>query len=484
MENKLQELTKKLYDEGLEKGRAEADRLVGEAKNEAAKIVAEARAQAEEIVKKARDKAEDVEKNTMTEIALAGKQAAAKIKSEIASMIVAKATAAGVKEAALDPAFIKEMLLAVAGNWNGADAGKVELKALLPEAERTKLDAAFGKSARELLAAGIEVGYSKEVKSGFKVGAKDGGYYISFSDADFDALLGEYLREKVSDMLLRRDAMFTTNYYCLVAGLKEYSLDADTKGFDAKAIVGEILEGVDGADADAVRLLYGYYDCENIASLRAGRSAHNPLGNFTREELEEEVKTPRRLPAPVARVLRAFADPEGEDAEEVDTAGRFESALFGAYYEACSRSRSRFLRAWSEFDRNLRNVTAAVTARAVGRPVEEVTVGGGDVVEQLERSSAADFGLRGELPYIDAVIAAVNDEANLVEKEHKIDLIRWNEAVELATFDYFDINSILSYLSRVNIVARWTQLDAVRGREMFERLMAELDGKGLIENKQ
>ena len=200
MENKLQELTKKLYDEGLEKGRAEADRLVGEAKNEAAKIVAEARAQAEEIVKKARDKAEDVEKNTMTEIALAGKQAAAKIKSEIASMIVAKATAAGVKEAALDPAFIKEMLLAVARNWNGADAGKVELKALLPEAE---LDAAFGKSAQELLAAGIEVGYSKEVKSGFKVGAKDGGYYISFSDADFDALLGEYLREKVSDMLFK-----------------------------------------------------------------------------------------------------------------------------------------------------------------------------------------------------------------------------------------------------------------------------------------
>ena len=38
-----------------------------------------------------------------------------------------------------------------------------------------------------------------------------------------------------------------------------------------------------------VRLLYGYYDCENIAALRAGRSAHNPLGNFTREELAEEL---------------------------------------------------------------------------------------------------------------------------------------------------------------------------------------------------
>ena len=60
MENKLQQLTQKLYDEGLEKGRAEADRLVAEAKKEAAKIVAEARAQAEDIVRKAQDKAEDV----------------------------------------------------------------------------------------------------------------------------------------------------------------------------------------------------------------------------------------------------------------------------------------------------------------------------------------------------------------------------------------------------------------------------------------
>ena len=273
--------------------------------------------------------------------------------------------------------------------------------------------------------------------------------------------------------------MSSRNYYSLVAGLREYALDADTKGFDAKGIVEEILDGVCASDASEVRLLYGYYDCENILALRAGRSAHNP-----REELEQELKTPSRLPQGIARVVKAYADPEGEEAEEVDTSRRFETTLFAAYYDACRRSRSRFLRVWSEFDRTLRNVMAALAARAASRPVEEVVVGGGDVAEQLQRSSAADFGLRGELPFIDSVIAAMNDEANLMEKERKIDLVRWEEASELATFDYFDINSILSYLARVNIVARWTQLDAVRGREMFERLMAELDGKGLIENKQ
>ena len=164
MENKLQELTRKLYDEGLEKGRAE---------------------------------------NTMTEIALAGKQAVAKIKSEIASLIVAKATAEGVKQAMLDPEFIREMLLAMAKNWSGSASGKVELVALLPEAERKKLDKAFDASAKSLLAAGVEVGWSKEVKTGFKVGTKGGGYYISFSDEDVENLLSEYLRDRVSQMLFK-----------------------------------------------------------------------------------------------------------------------------------------------------------------------------------------------------------------------------------------------------------------------------------------
>ena len=274
--------------------------------------------------------------------------------------------------------------------------------------------------------------------------------------------------------------MFRKNYYSLVAGLREYALDGENKGFDVAAIVGEILEGVTAADARQVRLLYGYYDCENLVALRAGRTAFNPLGNFSKEELAEELKAPQRLSDALAAVVRAFADPEGEDAETVDTSVRFETALFDAYYTLCARRGCDFLRAWSEFDRTLRNVAAAVTARATGRAVEEVTVGSGDVVDQLQRSSAADFGLRGELPYIDGVIAAVNEEGNLIEKEHKIDAIRWNQAVELAQFDYFDLDAILSYLVRMNIVARWSLLDAARGRAMFDRLMAELDGRRLI----
>lgn len=201
MENKLEELTRKLYDEGLEKGRADADKLVSDAKDEAARLVSEARSEADAIVKAAEAKAEELHKNSLTEISLAGKQVVAELKKQIADLIVAKSTTDNVKKANMDADFVKNMLLEVARNWNGTSTDTVSLSALLPESRRAELDAAFEKSAKDLLNAGIEVGYSKNAKSGFKIGPKEGGYHISFSDEDFDALLGEYLRDKVAKML-------------------------------------------------------------------------------------------------------------------------------------------------------------------------------------------------------------------------------------------------------------------------------------------
>ena len=200
--NKLQELTQKLYSDGLERGRSEADRLVAEAKEAAAKILADAKAEAEAIVKGAEDRAEDVAKNAMTEISLAGRQALTKIKAELAEAVIMKTTGAAVKAATMDATFVKDMLLAMANNWT-ASTVDVSLKALLPEEKRAELDAVMQSSAAELAKAGIEVGYTKDIKTGFKLGEKDGGYYIAFTDESFDALLKEYLREKVSNILFK-----------------------------------------------------------------------------------------------------------------------------------------------------------------------------------------------------------------------------------------------------------------------------------------
>lgn len=109
MENKLEELTRKLYDEGLEKGRADADKLVSDAKDEAARLVSEARSEADAIVKAAEAKAEELHKNSLTEISLAGKQVVAELKKQIADLIVAKSTTDNVKKANMDADFVKNI---------------------------------------------------------------------------------------------------------------------------------------------------------------------------------------------------------------------------------------------------------------------------------------------------------------------------------------------------------------------------------------
>jgi V/A-type H+-transporting ATPase subunit E len=201
MDNKLEQLTQKLYEEGLAKGRSEGERMVAEAEGRAKKIVAEAEERAREIARRAEAAAEELRKNTMTELSLAGREAVSKIKAELTGLITTRAISDGVRAAGLDAAFVKEMLLAVARNWNGASSEKISLQALLPEAKRAELEKALAGSVAELLAAGVEVGYSRDVRSGFKVGPREGGYYIDFSDESFGELLGEYLNPRVSRIL-------------------------------------------------------------------------------------------------------------------------------------------------------------------------------------------------------------------------------------------------------------------------------------------
>lgn len=274
--------------------------------------------------------------------------------------------------------------------------------------------------------------------------------------------------------------MFAKNYYCLVAGLREYTLEADNKGFNAREVIDEISEELNKGDRHSLELFYGYYDIENIIGLKAGRSRFNPLGNFSREELEPQIAQPTTLPQYMTDVLRAYADPEGEEAESIDVSLPIERNLYAAYYKACAESGCRYVREWAAFDRTLRNVCAAYAARRKGQEVEGVVVGNDDITEALARSSASDFGLKGELDYLDEVMAAVADEQNIVEKERKIDRIRWSMSDTLAEKDYFNINTILSYLSKLNIVQRWFALDERVGRAMYDELIASLSGREVV----
>ncbi len=198
MENKLDQLTRKLYEQGLSKGKEEGETLLENAKKEADKILADAKAEAEQIIAKAKAQAEERSSNAKTELALASQQSVAELKSRIEALVTASVLQKPLDGALLDADFVKKLLLEIASKWD-AGSNKAELSALLPDDKKFK--DAFAGNVKELLDKGIDVKFGNKVRSGFRIAPKQGGYYISFTEEDFLALLSDYLRPKLSEIL-------------------------------------------------------------------------------------------------------------------------------------------------------------------------------------------------------------------------------------------------------------------------------------------
>lgn len=282
-------------------------------------------------------------------------------------------------------------------------------------------------------------------------------------------------------------------YYCLISGLVEQTLESDHKGFDAVELRDRIIEELSPDDIASAHILYAFYDVENIIANLNGKSAFNLLGNLSQEEIagsdepdDESNSEEQPLIKSLRRVIDIYKDPESSEVtedESQDLSIPIEKALWNCFYSQAERSSCRFIKEWFSFDKTLRNVCAAFTARSKGLEITPQLVGNDEVVDALSKSSAADFGLKNEIEYIEPIISILEMQ-NIVEKEHRLDLIRWNKAEELTTFDYFNINTILAYMVKVNIIHRWAALDRRRGEQMLKKLIEELSQKEILKKAE
>ena len=199
MQNKLQELTDRLYNEGLSKGKQEGEELLAKAKVQAEEIVAKAQAEAAQIVAAAQKQAEEIKTKTTSDVKMASSQSLAATKKDIETLIVAKMTNEAVKSALTSAEFVKEVIKAVAEKFN--TDGPVDLALVLPESLKKDLESFVTAELAKILGAGVEASFSKKVSGGFQIGPKDGGYFISFTEATFTELISEYLRPTTKKLL-------------------------------------------------------------------------------------------------------------------------------------------------------------------------------------------------------------------------------------------------------------------------------------------
>ena len=196
--DKLQELTQQLYNEGLSKGKEEGEAILAQAKAQAEEIVKKAQEEAAAILEKAQKDAQDHKVKVEGDVKMASIQAIQATRASIENLIVATATEPA-KGALADEAYLKEIITAVAQRFSAQESADMAL--VLPEKLQKELEPFVKGELAQTLGKGVEATFSKKVAGGFKIGPKDGSYFISFTDESFRELVGAYLRPATRQIL-------------------------------------------------------------------------------------------------------------------------------------------------------------------------------------------------------------------------------------------------------------------------------------------
>ena len=195
MENKIQELTDKIYREGVEKGNTEAQKLIANAQDEAKKIVEDARKEAEAIVAASRKSADELAENTKSELKLFAGQAVNALKSEIATLVTDKIVNVDVKEFAADKDYLNAFIVALASKWS------VNEPIVISTADADGLKKYFASQAKALLDKGVKIEQVNGNKTLFTVSPADGSYKVNFGEEEFMNYFKEFLRPQLVEML-------------------------------------------------------------------------------------------------------------------------------------------------------------------------------------------------------------------------------------------------------------------------------------------
>lgn len=199
MENKLDVLTKKLYEEGVGKANREGEKIIAGAEEKAAKLVADAENRAREIIAGAEVEAANLKKKAESEMALGARQAVTALKQSIAGLIAGKVAGNLAKAGFEEKAFVQELLMEVVKKWDVA-SGNLDLEMLLPEDEKVKFQEFVGQKYKELLDKGLEIKVDN-AEEAFVIRPKDGSYQIAFSEKLFESFFNRYMRSFTKHLL-------------------------------------------------------------------------------------------------------------------------------------------------------------------------------------------------------------------------------------------------------------------------------------------
>lgn len=201
------------------------------------------------------------------------------------------------------------------------------------------------------------------------------------------------------------------SYYYLISGLPEVKLSDSKAKYDINEITQNILSNLSDKDIKLFNYFIYQNDNKNLANaialskgLFSPYSVHLEPSIFSKEEIQKYANL-SNLPNYMVKFLEDNKNTEWENIRHI------ENSLLSLYYEEMIQTGNVFIREYALFMRNLKNILAALNGKALGFSGDEISkelIGDYPLIYALTKSSAADFGLGREIPYINSIIDTFN----------------------------------------------------------------------------
>ncbi len=201
MTSKIQELTEKIYQEGVDKAQNEANILLKEAEEKAAGLINDAQQIADNIIHEAERKSQEIYSSLKEELQSISRQAIAITKQNITDSIVTDSSKIITKVLFDDKHFLKALILELVNKWDMGNGSIDDLSLILSEEQLGKLDGIFKSGALQILQSKKQILFDPSIKSGFQIISNSEGFKVSFSDEDLETFFKKFMKPRIHEYL-------------------------------------------------------------------------------------------------------------------------------------------------------------------------------------------------------------------------------------------------------------------------------------------
>ena len=244
-------------------------------------------------------------------------------------------------------------------------------------------------------------------------------------------------------------------YFYLISGLPDLSIEDRHIPFPAKMFLNELMTKIYPEDFEFVCWLYYVRDNKNLISVLFNKKTTNqPEGRYSLQQLEKAIESPSGLPGYMSKFISFVKENNKQQYSEDE----WEVRLTEAYFREAMNSGNKMLNQWLEFELNLKNLFLELNiGRSQPNPPRFI-IEANESAALFQQNPSADFSTETTLGYYGAVVEIIKME-NIVEREKKLDGLRWQQLEEMNFFNYFTVEAVLGFCVKLMMLERWEILN-------------------------